>query len=105
MNITPKFYKNLWGDLQGNLNTSMWTQVMQAWQEKKYQDSFYRLLDYINPALRTTHGNVSQTEFNIPHGSVILNITLKNDRMEVNCPMVDISSAVRIPLMRKVAEL
>ncbi len=105
MNSTPKFYKNLWGDLQGNLNSATWTLVTEAWKEKQYLTSFHTLLDYINPAIRTTHGNATQTEFKVPHGSVIVSITLKNDIVEIICPMVDISSATRIPLLRKVAEL
>lgn len=105
MNNTPKFYKNLWGDLQGNLNPSTWTLVTEAWREKQYITSFHTLLDYINPAIRTTHGNATQTEFKIPHGSVIISITLKNEVVDIMCPMVDIASATRIPLLRKVAEL
>lgn len=105
MNTTPKFFPNLWGDLQGNLDTSIWTRVTEAWQGKHYQDSFYTLLDYINPSLRATFGNSTQTEFNIPHGSVVVNISIKNDAVEVNCPLVDISEATRIPLLRKVTEL
>lgn len=105
MNSTPKFYKNLWGDLQGNLNSATWTLVTEAWREKKYLTAFHTLLDYVNPAIRTTHGNATQTEFNIPHGSVIVNITLKDDIVEIVCPMVDIASATRIPLLRKAAEL
>ena len=67
MNITPNFYKNLWGDLQGNLDVSIWNKVMSAWQEKRYQDTFYTLLDYINPSLRKTFGDANQTEFKVPH--------------------------------------
>lgn len=105
MNQTPKFFKNLWGDLQGHLDTSMWNNVTKAWDEKRYQDSFYTLLDYINPQIRSKWSNSTQTEFNVPHGSVVVNIALKNDRLEVSCPVVDISEAIRVPLMRKVAEL
>lgn len=105
MNNIPNFYKNLWGDLQGNLDTSIWTSVTQAWNEKRYIDTFYGLLDYVNPSLRNTYGDPSQTEFNIPHGSVVVSISLKNEIIDIKCPLVDISEATRIPLLRKVAEL
>jgi len=105
MNNTPKFYVNLWGNLQGNLNSSAWPNVTKAWQEKRYQDSFYGLLDYINPSLRNKYGNTTQTQFKVPHGSVVVDITLANDSLSVSCPLVDISEAARIPLLRKVAEL
>ena len=105
MNICPKFYKNIWGDLQGNLNTNAWPIVTTAWNDKRYLDSFYYLLDYINPHIRTTMANAAQTEFKIPHGSVIVYITITDDTIDINCPLVDISEATRIPLLRKVAEL
>jgi hypothetical protein len=105
MQSTPKFYKNLWGDLQGNLTASFWATTMKAWQEGRFQDSFYSLLDYINPSLRNTYGNPTQTEFLVPHGSVVVSIKVNNGVLDVSCPLVDISSATRIPLLRRVAEL
>jgi hypothetical protein len=105
MNNTPKFFHPLWGNLQGKLNASAWPVVAQAWQEKRYQDCFYSLLDYINPSLRVTYGNSTQTEFKVPHGSVIVTMKLNNGTLEVDCPMVDISAAIKLPLMRKAAEL
>lgn len=105
MNNTLKFYGPLWGDLQGNLNTAAWPAAKKAWDEKRYQDSFYGLLDYINPSLRITYGNSTQTVFSVPHGSVNVTMTLNNGVLDVQCPMVDISSALRLPLLRKVAEL
>jgi hypothetical protein len=105
MTNTLKFYGPLWGDLQGNLNTAGWPVVTQAWQDKRYRDCVHSLLDYINPSLRMTYGNPAQTSFSVPHGSVIVNIKLDNDNISIDCPMVDISSAVRLPLLRKAAEV
>lgn len=105
MNNTPKFYVNLWGNLQGNLNSSIWPNVTKAWQEKRYQDSFYGLLDYINPALRSKYGDASGTQFKVPHGSVVVDIKITGDNLNISCPLVDISDATRIPVLRKVAEL
>lgn len=105
MNNSPKFFVNLWGDLQGNLDSSSWKRVTQAWQERRYEDTFFTLLDYINPSLRNTYGDPTQTQFKVPHGSVVVDLAMKNGMIEINCPLVDIAEATRIPLMRKVAEL
>ena len=105
MNNTPKFYPNLWGDLQGKLNSSLWPKVTEYWNEGQFQNSFYTLLDYINSELRNKHGNKEQTQFNVPHGSVVVTITLNNQGVEINCPFVDISEAIKIPLLRRVAEI
>src|SRR3954463_9141760 len=100
MTTTPKFYVNLWGDLQGNLNTAAWGASMDAWNARNYQDSFFKLLDYINPSLRSKYGNAAQTTFEVPHGSVLVSIVLKNNNIEITCPFVDITEAVRVPLLR-----
>lgn len=105
MNTTPLFYKNLWGDLQGHLDASLWGRVTEAWQAGKYKDSVYGLLDYVNPALRKTYGNAEQNKFQVPHGSVVVTIDVTDDKLMIDCPLVDISGAVKIPLMRKVAEM
>ena len=105
MNTTPQFYSNLWGDLQGNIDTATWTKVQNHWQNGQYLDTFYTLLDYINPALRKTFGNSTQTQFKVPHGSVVVDIQVSNNKIDINCPMVDISSATKVPLLRKAAEI
>ncbi len=105
MNITPKFHVNLWGELAGNLNALLWPNVTKAWDEKRYQDSFHSLLDYINPSLRSKYGNTSQTEFTVPHGSVVVDIKIQNHEINISCPLVDITEATRIPLLRKIAEV
>jgi len=105
MNNSPQFYKNIWGDLQGNMNSNVWPAVTAAWQDKRYLESFYYLLDYVNPLVRAMFANTEQTEFNVPHGSVLVHISIKDQMIEINCPLVDITDATRIPLLRKVAEL
>jgi hypothetical protein len=105
MNQTPKFYRNLWGDLQGQLDVTKWTSATSAWDQKNYKESFHNLLDYINMTLRQKHGNAEQTEFNVPHGSVVVNMSIKGEQLEINCGLVDIASAARVPLLRKATEL
>ncbi len=105
MNNTPKFHINLWGNLQGNLNAYLWPNVTKAWDERRYQDSFLGLLDYINPGLRSKYGNSTQTQFTVPHGSVIVDIKINGDKVNITCPLVDITEAMRIPLLRKIAEV
>lgn len=105
MNTTPKFFKNQWGDLQGKLNSAVWTQVRDAWDQKNYLAAFHKLLDYINSDLRTKFGDSSQTLFVVPHGSVVVTIKITGDTIAVTCPLADITNAVRIPVLRRIAEL
>lgn len=105
MNTTPKFHPTLWGHLQSNMDVSYWPVATDAWNQGRYLDSFFAVLDYINPSLRKTFGNAAQNEYAIPHGSVIVKIAIKGESVEVNSDFVNITDALRIPLLRKVAEL
>jgi hypothetical protein len=105
MNTTPKFFKNQWGDLQGKLDVAVWSQVRDAWDAKQYLQAFHKLLDYVNVELRANFGDASQTQFTIPHGSVIVTIKITGDTIAITCPLVDITNAVRIPVLRRMAEL
>ena len=105
MNTTPKFHRTLWGNLQSRMDSSYWPVATDAWKQGRYLDSFFAVLDYINPSLRKTFGNTTQSEFSVPHGSVIVNMSIKNDSLYVNSPFVSTTGALRVPLLRRVAEL
>jgi hypothetical protein len=105
MNTTPIFHRTLWGNLQSRMDSSYWPTATDAWKQGRYLDSFFAVLDYINPTLRKTRGNTSQSEFIIPHGSVVVNLTIKNDSLFVHTPFVSTAGALRVPLLRRVAEL
>lgn len=105
MNSTPKFFKNQWGDLQGKLDAGIWPQVRDAWDSKQYLNAFHKLLDYTNGELRTKFGDASQTQFVVPHGSVVVTIKITGETVNITCPLVDITNATRVPLLRRIAEL
>lgn len=105
MNTTPKFHPTLWGTMQSCMNIPAWTVSSEAWKEGRYLDSFFALLDYINPSIRKMYGNAEQNKFQIPHGSVIVNISINHDSILITSDFVNISGAQRVPLLRKAAEL
>ncbi|MFR7808522.1 MAG: hypothetical protein ACLU4N_04160 [Butyricimonas faecihominis] len=51
---------------------------VEAFDNGEYLQSFYALLDYVNDEVREKYGNAKGTEFNIPHGSIVVN---KRSRM------------------------
>lgn len=86
-------------------DTGVLEKSMEAYKEKRWNDSFHHLLDYINPEIRSKHGNADGTEFHIPHGSIIVTITMKNGQMEIVAPFLHMPEKNRIPLLRQVANL
>lgn len=105
MNNSPTFHPTLWGHLQSNMDSNFWPVATDAWKQGRYLDSFFAVLDYINPTLRKKFGNAAQNEFSVPHGSVIVKVAIKGDSVEVDSAFVNITDALRVPLLRRVAEL
>lgn len=57
---------------------------VEAFDNGEYLQSFYALLDYVNDEFREKYGNAKGTEFNIPHGSIVVNIKIENDWLLVS---------------------
>lgn len=89
----------------GKIDTGALEKSMEAYKEKRFKDSFHSLLDYINPEIRSKYGNADGTEFNIPHGSIIVTVTMVDGQMGIIAPFLYMPERNRIPLLRQVANL
>ena len=78
---------------------------VEAFDNGEYLQSFYALLDYVNDEFREKYGNARGTEFNIPHGSIVVNIKIEDDRLLIHAPFLSLPEKNRIPLLRQVAGL
>lgn len=67
--------------------------------------SLHLLFDYINADLRPKYGNADGTEFHIPHGSIIVNISIKDGECKVFAPFLEVNPSAVVPLLRQVASL
>lgn len=87
------------------INVGALEKSMEAYEKKRYMDSFHLLLDYINPELRGKYGNSDGTEFHIPHGSIVVTIKIENQTVTISAPFLSLPEKNRIPLLRQVANL
>ncbi len=105
MKKTLTFYPSTIGSTQSKMDVDAFDRSVEAFDEGKYLESFHILLDYIDPDLRKKYGNETQTSFDIPHGSIIVNIRIEGDQVNVSAPFMEIPEKGRIPLLRQVAGL
>jgi hypothetical protein len=82
-----------------------WDKVLEAHKNKDFKGVVKGILDYVDLDLAQRTGNPQQDQFEIPHGSVYLQLKITDDRFEVEAPFVNIEASKQIPLMRKVTEL
>ena len=72
---------------ESKLNVEAFDASVEAFENHEYLKSFYALLDYINGDFRTKYGNVQGNEFHIPHGSIIVNIKLDEEKLCITAPL------------------
>lgn len=87
------------------INVEAFDQSVELFDNKEYQQSLYALLDYINPEIRSKYGNASATEFNIPHGSIVVNIKLSKGQLLLSAPFLAVPDKGKVPLLRQIASL
>jgi hypothetical protein len=90
---------------KNKIQTDIWDNVVDLFEEKKYKESLLRLFDYVDQEIAIKRANVDNSEFKIPHGSVVVNIKIEGDRVNVNVPFLKLSEKNTIPLLRRIAEI
>ena len=81
---------------ESKLNVEAFDASVEAFENHEYLKSFYALLDYINGDFRTKYGNVQGNEFHIPHGSIIVNIKLYEEKLSITAPFVALPMPVTL---------
>lgn len=105
MDNTPSFYKSFLPPAMSVLNSEHWDTVMKLYDEKKFRQVVYGVLEYVKKGLSEEALNTAKTVYAFPHGSVIVNLEIKEDMLYVSAPFLRIPAKYLIPLMRQVTEL
>ncbi|WP_251622168.1 YbjN domain-containing protein [Odoribacter lunatus] len=105
MKKTLTFTSPIIASTESKFNVEAFDVSVEAFENHEYLKSFYALLDYINGEFRTKYGNVQGNEFKIPHGSIVVNIKLDDEKLLITAPFVALPEKGRIPLLRQVAGL
>lgn len=91
--------------IKSKLQRHLWENTTQLYEQGKFHDSLLSLFDYVDKDLVSKRGNASKTEFNVPHGSVVVNIKIENDIVNVTVPFLKIPEKNSIPLLRRITEI
>jgi hypothetical protein len=83
----------------------VWQDATKLFEEGKYHESLIGLFNYVDKDLVAKRGNADKTEFNVPHGSVIVNIKIENEHVKVTVPFLKMPEKNTIPLLRRIAEI
>ena len=99
------FHPTLAGSLKSNIDVNSWDKVQNDYQNEAYTDCIRNCINYINPDIEKKYANPEKTEYNVPHGSVIVSLKITEKELIVSAPFLDITNARQIPVLRQVAQL
>lgn len=105
MKQTLTFNLSVIPSTESKINVDAFDESMEAFNNGNYLEAFHTLLDYINPELRKKFGSPDGTEFNVPHGSIVVTIKIENGTVHISAPFLSLPEKGRIPLLRQVAGL
>lgn len=90
---------------KSKLQRHIWESAVKTFEEGKHHESLLRLFDYVDKDLAEKCGNADKTEFNIPHGSVVVNVKIVDGQVNIVVPFLKLPEKNTIPLLRRIAEI
>ena len=105
MNNNLSFNRTIVGSLKSNVNVDAWNAVLDKFDAKQYADVVRGCINYVDATIETKFANLDKTEYNIPHGSIIVNVKITPTELQVNAPFLSLDGAKQVPLLRQVAQL
>ncbi|MBN1897713.1 MAG: hypothetical protein JW827_02965 [Spirochaetes bacterium] len=102
---SPLYDEPVLGIIGSSISLEHWDKCQDSWTKKKYKDTVINLLNYLDPSLLKEYGNKDKTEFNIPHGSIMVKITIKDNQFNVHAPFLKLPKDKQNIIMRQISEL
>lgn len=105
MKQTFTFIPPIVNSTQSSIRTEAYETSVDLYNQNEYLQAFHSLLDYLNANFRTKYGNADGTEFHIPHGSILLHISIKDGSIYINVDFLNLPEKERVAMLRQVADL
>lgn len=105
MKQTQSFVPPVVDATQSSVNTEAYEKSVDLYNQGQYLPAFHSLLDYLNAGFRQKYGNAEGTEFHIPHGSILVHITVADDAFRIKADFLELPQKGRVAMLRQVADL
>ncbi|MDE5844432.1 MAG: YbjN domain-containing protein [Muribaculaceae bacterium] len=76
-----------------------------AFKNHDYVRSIQLLIDALDGDFRERYGNKAGTSFTIPHGSIVVNITIEPTILRISADFLRLPEKGRVAMLRKIAEM
>lgn len=105
MTNSLSFDKTLMTSLETKIKVEKWKESLDAYKAEQYKVSFLTLLDYIDTDIRKQYANATETSFKIPHGSIVVEIEITDNLLQIKAPFLKVGNTHKIPVFRRIAEI
>ena len=92
MKQTLTFIPPVVDSTQSSIHTEAYEKSVDLYNQGEYLQAFHSLLDYLNADFRTKYGNADGTEFHIPHGSILVHISVKDGFYRISADFLNYAS-------------
>ena len=105
MKQSLKFLPPVKEPAQGASRRELCDRSVELFGQQQYVEALHTLLDHLNPAFRPQYGDPDGRSFRIPHGSIVVDIRIAGDRLEIFADFLKLPAKGRVAMLRQVADL
>lgn len=103
MDTCPAYYAPL-NKYESTWNHKLYQESVKQFEDRQYRQSFRTLMNAINQ-VQTEKCEKGSDRWVLPHGSLIVEISLTEDAIEVRAPFIKLPEKRRAPILRQIWEL
>lgn len=105
MKQTWSFIPPIITSTQSKIQADFLEKSREHYENAEYKESLHSLLDYLNKDFREKYGNENGTEFCIPHGSIVVKISIKDDTLHIVTDFLKLPEKGRVAMLRELAKM
>jgi hypothetical protein len=83
-----------------NIRPELWAKVQDYWEKGLYRKCILETLRYLG-----IDAADNQNEFLLYHGSIVIHLSVLEEKIEIRAPFLDISKGQQLPLLRQAAQI
>ena len=84
---------------QKPVRRELYDQSITLYESGKYVEALHSLLDYLNSDIRAKYGNEQGTVFHIPHGSIVVDMTITQDTLSIEADFLNLPQKGRVAML------
>jgi hypothetical protein len=101
----PIFDRTSLDSIHRPIDLDKWDKVLDLFYNGMSEEALIGIIDFVDSQLVQKTGNQDKSEFNIPHGSIILKLKIDKQNFNVTVPFLKVPAVNYIPLLRQVTQL